>query len=112
MLASWAPRARRTDEGPTEPRRCGERFRPETFGPTLATPLAEGAIVAEDAVTSSGRVLFPTTWGAAPHDWIQITGGAIGFAVPAATGAAIACPRRRVVCLQADGGGMYALQAL
>jgi len=41
-----------------------------------------------------------------------LTGGAIGYAFPAATGAAIACPGRKVVCLQADGGGMYSLQAL
>ncbi|MCX7960351.1 MAG: acetolactate synthase large subunit [Burkholderiales bacterium] len=86
-------------------------FRADAFGPTLAALLPEDAIVAEDAVTS-GRALFPYTWAAAPHDWIQITGGAIGWAFPAATGAAIACPARRVVCLQGDGGGMYTLQAL
>jgi acetolactate synthase-1/2/3 large subunit len=73
--------------------------------------LPENAVVAEDAVTS-GRALFPLTWAAAPHDWIQITGGAIGHAFPAATGAALACPGRKVVCLQADGAGMYSLQAL
>ena len=89
----------------------GGPFKPEAFGLTLAALLPENAIVAEDAVTS-GRALFPLTWGAAPHDWIQITGGAIGHAFPAATGAAIACPGRKVVCLQADGAGMYSLQAL
>ena len=41
---------------------------------------------------TSGRALFPLTLGAAPHDWIQITGGAIGHGFPAATGAAVACP--------------------
>jgi len=86
-------------------------FAPEPFGRTLAALLPEGAIVAEDAVTS-GRALFPPTWGAAPHDWMQVTGGAIGFAFPAATGAAMAAPHRKVICLQADGGGMYSLQAL
>jgi acetolactate synthase-1/2/3 large subunit len=86
-------------------------FMPEGFGSTLAALLPENAIVAEDAVTS-GRALFPPTWRAAPHDWIQITGGAIGHAFPAATGAAVACPDRKVVCLQADGAGMYSLQAL
>ncbi len=29
-----------------------------------------------------------------------------------AVGAAIACPRRKVVCLQADGSGMYTVQSL
>jgi acetolactate synthase I/II/III large subunit len=94
-----------------QPELHGGPFKPEAFGLTLAALLPENAIVAEDAVTS-GRALFPLTWGAAPHDWIQITGGAIGHAFPAATGAAVACPDRKVVCLQADGAGMYSLQAL
>jgi acetolactate synthase-1/2/3 large subunit len=86
-------------------------FEPEAFGTTLAALLPENAIVAEDAVTS-GRALFPPTFNAAQHDWLQITGGAIGHAFPCATGAAVACPDRKVVCLQADGAGMYSLQAL
>lgn len=87
------------------------RFDAETFGVLLATLLPENCIVAEDAVTS-GRALFGHTFDAAPHDWLQITGGAIGHALPCATGAAVAAPDRKVVCLQADGGGMYSLQAL
>jgi len=86
-------------------------FEPEAFGMTIAALLPENAIVADDAVTS-GRALFPVTFNAAPHDWIQSTGGAIGHAFPCATGAAVACPDRKVVCLQADGAGMYSLQAL
>jgi acetolactate synthase-1/2/3 large subunit len=99
------------NERVAQPELHGGPFKPEAFGLTLAALLPENAVVAEDAVTS-GRALFPLTWGAAPHDWIQITGGAIGHAFPAATGAAIACPDRKVVCLQADGAGMYSLQAL
>jgi acetolactate synthase-1/2/3 large subunit len=86
-------------------------FSPEAFAATLALLLPENAIVAEDGVTS-GRALFAPTFGAAPHDWLQITGGAIGHGFPCAAGAAIAAPDRKVVCLQADGAGMYSLQAL
>tara|TARA_A100001037_G_C14647679_1_gene413033 strand:- start:187 stop:561 length:375 start_codon:yes stop_codon:yes gene_type:complete len=32
--------------------------------------------------------------------------------MPLATGAAVACPDRKVVCLEGDGSGMYTLQAL
>src|SRR5690606_13711200 len=39
-------------------------------------------------------------------------GGAIGIGIPLAVGAAIACPDRKVVALQADGSGMYTLQGL
>jgi acetolactate synthase-1/2/3 large subunit len=77
----------------------------------VAALLPENAIVTDDSVTS-GRSLFPATFNAAPHDWFQGTGGAIGHAFPCATGAAVACPDRKVVCLQADGAGMYSLQAL
>ena len=86
-------------------------FEPVAFASTLAALLPENCIVAEDAVTS-GRALFAPTFNAAPMDWLQNTGGAIGHAFPCATGAAIACPERKVVCLQADGAGMYSLQAL
>ena len=86
-------------------------FEPVAFASTLAALLPENCIVAEDAVTS-GRALFAPTFNAAPMDWLQNTGGAIGHAFPCATGAAIACPGRKVVCLQADGAGMYSLQAL
>ena len=93
------------------PRVASGKFETVAFASTLAALLPEHCIVAEDAVTS-GRALFPPTFGAAPHDWMQVTGGAIGHGFPCATGAAVAAPNRKVVCLQADGGGMYSLQAL
>ena len=86
-------------------------FGPEAFGATLAALLPENAIVVEEAITS-GRALFPHMFNAAPYDWLSLTGGSIGYAFPCATGAAVACRDRKVVCLQADGGGMYSLQAL
>jgi acetolactate synthase I/II/III large subunit len=86
-------------------------FSAEGFAHTFAALVPDQAIVVEEGVTS-GRGLFPPTFGAAPHDWLQITGGAIGYGFPCATGAAIGAPGRKVVCLQSDGGGMYSLQAL
>jgi len=106
-----APRVVPIKEAGPKPHIASGPFEPEAFGMTLAALLPENAIVADDAVTS-GRALFPATFNAAPHDWIQSTGGAIGHAFPCATGAAVACPDRKVVCLQADGAGMYSLQAL
>ena len=52
------------------------------------------------------------TKGAPPHDWLANTGGSIGIALPLAVGAAVACPERRVLCMSADGSGMYTLQSL
>ena len=73
--------------------------------------MPEGAIVVDESVTF-GRGLFPLTRGAAPHDWLQLTGGAIGDGLPLSTGAAVGAPGRRVITLQADGSAMYTVQAL
>lgn len=73
--------------------------------------LPENAIVVDESMTS-GRGLMAATKGAPPHDWLGNTGGSIGIALPMAVGAAVACPDRKVLCLTADGSGMYTLQAL
>ncbi len=52
------------------------------------------------------------TAGGPRHDWLALTGGSIGQGLPVATGAALASPGRRVLCLEADGSAMYTLQAL
>ncbi|MGH9738285.1 MAG: acetolactate synthase large subunit [Candidatus Acidiferrales bacterium] len=78
---------------------------------TIAATLPEEAIVADESMTS-GRGILIATQGCSPHDWLACTGGSIGIAMPLAVGAAVACPDRPVLCLTADGSGMYTLQAL
>ena len=73
--------------------------------------LPEDAIVADEAETS-GLAYFHLTAAAAPHDYLNLSGGAIGGMIPVGTGAAIACPDRKVVCLEGDGSAMCTLQAL
>lgn len=73
--------------------------------------LPENAILVDESMTS-GRGLMAATKGAPPHEWLGNTGGSIGIALPLAVGAAVACPDRRVLCLTADGSGMYTAQAL
>ena len=46
------------------------------------------------------------------HDYLTLTGGAIGQGLPLAVGAALACPDRKVIAAQADGSAMYSPQAL
>ncbi len=77
----------------------------------LAALLPEHAIVVDESV-STGRGFNAPTAGAQPHDWLNIVGGAIGFGLPTAVGAAIACPDRKVIALEGDGSAMYTLQAL
>jgi len=83
----------------------------ESIGAALGALLPEHAIVSDESGTS-GEFAYRMTAGAPPHDWLCLTGGSIGQGVPLATGAALACPERKVVCLQGDGGAMYTLQAL
>src|SRR6202035_3630132 len=73
--------------------------------------LPENTIVVDESNTS-GRGLMAASKGAPPHDWLTNTGGSIGIALPLAVGAAVACPDRHVLCLTADGSGMYTAQAL
>src|SRR5918995_1713213 len=89
----------------------GEAITPETAGAAVGTLLPEGAVVVDEAL-SAARAFMSRTRGAAAHDYLQVTGGAIGIGLPLATGAAIACPDRKVICVQADGSAMYTVQAL
>ncbi len=73
--------------------------------------MPEGAIVSDETMTS-GMTLPAHTAGAPRHDWLTLTGGAIGQGLPVAVGAAIACPDRPVIALQADGSAMYTIQSL
>ncbi len=80
-------------------------------GQAIAALLPEGAVVCNEALTS-GYAVLPPLAGAAPHDMLHVSGGAIGFSLPAAVGAAIGCPGRRVLALTGDGSAMYTLQSL
>lgn len=81
------------------------------IGSVVAELMPENAVVSDESATA-GLFLFPMTAGAARHDWLTLTGGSIGQGLPLAVGAAIACPGRKTLALQADGGGMYTVQAL
>ena len=88
---------------------------PENLATCIAAVLPEGAVIVDESV-SYGRGFFRNTHAAAPHDWLQIMGGAIGAGIPLAVGAAIGLRARgnmgRVLALQADGSAMYTLQGL
>jgi acetolactate synthase I/II/III large subunit len=76
----------------------------------IAATLPEHAIVATDS--GAGNAAQPICQTAAPHSWLSLTGGSIGQGSPVATGAALACPDRRVVALLGDGGAAYTIQSL
>ena len=83
----------------------------QNLATAIAATLPARAIVVDEANTS-GIALPAALAGAARHSLLTLTGGSIGQGLPVATGAAVAAPDRRVVCIEADGSAMYTIQAL
>jgi acetolactate synthase I/II/III large subunit len=96
---------------PSRPSRPAGPLTAEKVCEAIGVILPEGAIVSDEAVTS-GVTLPVNTVGAPRHDWLTLTGGAIGQGLPVAVGAAVACPDRPVFALQADGSSLYTIQSL
>jgi acetolactate synthase I/II/III large subunit len=76
----------------------------------LAALMPEGAIVSDEGNTS-GLSAAGYSAGSPPHDWLCLTGGAIGQGLPVAVGAAVACPDRKVITLESDGSALYTMQS-
>ena len=108
------------DAAATPPKGVAERtaepdpngpLNPDTIAAAISATIPENGIVVDESVTT-GRAFFPATKGAAPHTWINNLGGSIGYSLPVAIGAAIACPDRKVMTLSGDGSAMYTVQSL
>lgn len=82
-----------------------------TLGAVIARHLPENAIVSDEGATC-GIGTFIHTGATRPHDWLQLTGGAIGQGLPVGVGAATAAPDRKIVCIEGDGSAMYTIQSL
>lgn len=83
----------------------------QSVGAAIALLLPEDAIVVDEGNTE-GMFTFLQSAHAARHDWLHNQGGSIGLGLPLAVGAAVACPDRKVICLEGDGSAMYTIQAL
>ncbi len=107
------------DAGSAEPARRGlalpdvpeGALTPQSVAAAVALVLPEEAIVVEESITNAAPLLVATET-ARGHDLLSVTGGAIGFGLPSAVGAAVACPERRVLALTGDGSAMYTVQSL
>jgi acetolactate synthase-1/2/3 large subunit len=87
------------------------KFTADKVCKSIGELMPAGAIIVDEAITS-GLMLTMYTAGAPQHDLITLSGGSIGFGLPNAIGAAIACPDRKVIALAGDGSAMYTIQAL
>ena len=93
------------------PAKPSGRLTPETLAAAIAAVQPENAIVVDESITNTA-IYFDASAHSPRHSYLYVTGGAIGFGMPAATGASVACPERAVINIEADGSAMYTLQSL
>ena len=84
---------------------------PRNLGQAFVRAIPEDGIVVAESISSGGGYRSLASQ-APPHTLLSVTGGAIGGGLPAAVGAAVACPDRPVLSLQADGSALYTIQSL
>ncbi len=89
----------------------GGAIDPVALAQCFAATLPPNAVVCDESNTA-GLFCYDAAAAGPPHDWLTLTGGSIGQGLPLATGAAIACPDRRIIALEADGSALYTIQAL
>jgi acetolactate synthase-1/2/3 large subunit len=83
---------------------------PASIMRSVAKHLPDNAIIAEES--SLATAYYGLTESAAPHDFLTLTGGAIGNTMAVSIGAGVACPERKIVNLVGDGSAMYTVQSL
>ena len=93
------------------PPASGGPIDPAALAQCFAATLPINAIVCDESNTA-GLFCYDAAAAGPRHDWLTLTGGSIGQGLPLATGAAIACPDRKVIALEADGSALYTIQAL
>ena len=83
----------------------------DSMGAIIARFMPDHAIVSDDSLTAGQGLQAHLPYGPL-HDWLLLTGGAIGDAMPMAVGAALAAPDRKVIAVSGDGAAMYSLPSL
>jgi acetolactate synthase-1/2/3 large subunit len=96
---------------PKRPEMPGGELTAEKACLTLGAMQPENSIIVDEAVTT-GFFYFSPSFVLPAYSLMTVSGGSIGQGIPCATGAAIACPDRPVIDLQADGSALYTVQAL
>lgn len=87
------------------------KLTPDKMCQIVASLQPEGTIMVDESLTS-GNAYWNLSQGCPQFSHLSLTGGAIGCGTPLSVGAALACPERQVINLQADGSCMYSVQAL
>jgi benzoylformate decarboxylase len=89
----------------------GEAVSPAALCRAVAAAVGPRDLVVDEALTA-GRPLRTALGRRAPGTWLAHRGSALGWGLPAAVGAKLADPGRRVLCLQGDGSLLFGVTAL
>ncbi len=82
------------------------------FSAGIARAVGATDLVVDEALTS-GRWLRTALGGRnTPTNWLAHRGSALGWGLPAAVGAKLADPSRRVMCVHGDGSFLFGVHAL
>ena len=84
---------------------------PAAFARAVAGVVERDDLVVNEALTT-GRSLRAVIGPRTPSTWLAHRGSALGWGLPAAVGAALADPGRRVLALQGDGSFVFGAPAL
>jgi benzoylformate decarboxylase len=84
---------------------------PAAFSRAIAGALGPRDLVVDEALTA-GRGLRAAVSRRTPATWLAHRGSALGWGLPAAVGAKLADPSRRVMALQGDGSLLFGVSAL
>jgi benzoylformate decarboxylase len=79
---------------------------------TLAELLPDNAIVVEEAPSHRNDLHDHLPITSTDTGFLTMASGVLGYSIPAAVGAAMALPERKVVAVIGDGSSMYSFQAL
>jgi len=108
---AWSSTAGKLQAGTPAPGVPDGELTPERACQVIAALQPEGAVIVDEGLTAA-LTHYPLTAAAPRHTVLTVTGGSIGYGMPCATGAALACPDRPVINIQADGSAMYTVQSL
>ena len=90
---------------------AGDGITAAAFSQAVAAVVGPKDLVVDEALTS-GRWLRTALDRRDPTNWLAHRGSALGWGLPAAVGAKLADPSRRVMCLHGDGSFLFGVHAL
>lgn len=89
----------------------GPRVAPAAFARAVGGALGPRDLLVDESLTA-GRGLRAAVARRTPATWLAHRGSALGWGLPAAVGAGLADPSRRVMAVQGDGSLLFGVSAL